>query len=83
MRSGSMACSPFDDPLASINVSFYGDDEELGWHFDNSTFAVTLILREAEKRGAFEYVRNSRRETAAGYAAMSRILDGKTTGAAS
>ena len=47
---------PFEDPLAPINVSFYGEGEELGWHFDNSPFAVTLLLRDAEKGGAFEYV---------------------------
>ena len=67
---------PFEDPLAPINVSFYGEGEELGWHFDNSPFAVTLLLRDAEKGGAFEYVRDSRHETPEGYAALSRILDG-------
>jgi len=67
---------PFEDPLAPINVSFYGEGEELGWHFDNSPFAVTLLLRDSETGGAFEYVRDSRRETPEGYAALSRILDG-------
>jgi len=70
---------PFEDPLAPINVSFYGEGEELGWHFDNSPFAVTLLLRDAEKGGAFEYVRDSRRETPEGYAALSRILDGEAS----
>jgi hypothetical protein len=67
---------PFEDPLAPINVSFYGEGEELGWHFDNSPFAVTLLLRDAEKGGAFEYVPDSRRDTPEGYAAISRVLDG-------
>jgi hypothetical protein len=67
---------PFEDPLAPINVSFYGEGEELGWHFDNSPFAVTLLLRDAEKGGAFEYAPDTRRDTPEGYAAISRILDG-------
>jgi hypothetical protein len=67
---------PFEDPLAPINVSFYGEGEELGWHFDNSPFAVTLLLRDAPGGGAFEYVPDTRRDTPEGYAAISRILDG-------
>ena len=67
---------PFEDPLAPINVSFYGDGAELGWHFDNSPFAVTLLLRDAPRGGAFEYAPNNRRDTPEGYAAISRILDG-------
>ena len=67
---------PFEDPLAPINVSFYGEGEELGWHFDNSPFAVTLLLRDAARGGAFEYVPDSRRDTPEGYAAISRVLDG-------
>jgi hypothetical protein len=67
---------PFEDPLAPINVSFYGEGEELGWHFDNSPFAVTLLLRDAETGGAFEYAPDTRRETPEGYATISRILDG-------
>jgi len=67
---------PFEDPLASINVNFYGANQELGWHFDNSKFTVTLMLRQAEAGGIFEFAPNIREESAAGYAAVGRILDG-------
>jgi len=70
---------PFEDPLTPINVSFYGEGEELGWHFDNSPFAVTLLLRDAARGGAFEYVPDTRHDTPEGYAAVSRILDGDGT----
>jgi hypothetical protein len=66
----------FEDPLAPINVSFYGEGEELGWHFDNSPFAVTLLLRDPANGGVFEYAPNIQRDTPEGYAAISRILDG-------
>ena len=57
-------CSVFDesslyeyaDPLASINLHYAEPGQELGWHFDNSSFAVTLMIQEPEKGGAFEYV---------------------------
>lgn len=72
---------PFADPLASINVNFYGGDgQELGWHFDNAKFAITLMLRQAPEGGAFDYAPNIRAETEAGYAAIARILDGDATG---
>jgi hypothetical protein len=66
----------FDDPLASININFYGAGQELGWHFDNSIFTVTLMLRQAESGGMFEFAPDIREESAAGYATVGRILDG-------
>jgi hypothetical protein len=33
------------DPLSSINIHYAGAGQELGWHFDNSSFAITLLLR--------------------------------------
>ncbi len=67
---------PFDDPLASVNISFYGDNQELGWHFDNSIFTVTLMLRQSERGGLFEYAPNIREEGAVGFDKVGRILDG-------
>ena len=36
---------PNADGLSSINVHFAPDGLELGWHFDNSAFAVTMFDR--------------------------------------
>ena len=47
---------PYADPLSSINVHYARRGEELGWHFDNSSFAVTLMLQAPKKGGVFEYV---------------------------
>lgn len=71
---------PFEDPLAPINVSFYGEGDELGWHFDNSPFAVTLLLRDSPSGGVFEYAPNIRQDTPEDYAAISRILAGEPGG---
>jgi alkylated DNA repair dioxygenase AlkB len=66
----------YEDPLASINVNFYGGGQELGWHFDNAAFAVTLMLRPAERGGVFEFAPNIREDSQAGFAAVGRILEG-------
>ena len=50
----------YADPLSSINVHYAEAGKELGWHFDNSSFAITLLLQAPEDGGAFEYVRDLR-----------------------
>lgn len=50
----------YADELSSINVHFAAAGMELGWHFDNSSFAVTMLLRPPESGGRFEYVADVR-----------------------
>jgi hypothetical protein len=45
-----------DDELGALNVMSYEPGDELGWHFDNADFAVTLMLQAPEAGGIFEYV---------------------------
>ena len=58
---GEAAVHPYTDDLSSINVHFHEDGEELGWHFDNSSFAVTTLITPPESGGVFEYVPDLRR----------------------
>ena len=30
------------DPLDALQIAIFGDGDELGWHFDNSEFSVTV-----------------------------------------
>ena len=53
---GEDAVRPYADDLSSINVHFHRDGEELGWHFDNSSFAVTTLITPPESGGVFECV---------------------------
>lgn len=46
----------YADPLSSINIHYAKPGQELGWHFDNSSFAITLMIQEPEGGGTFEYV---------------------------
>ena len=43
------------DPLDGAQVSHFKPGDELGWHFDNSEFSVTLMLRESDGGGHFEW----------------------------
>ena len=51
---------PYADPLSSINIHYAPHGKELGWHFDNSEFAITLLLQAPDAGGAFEYVKDLR-----------------------
>ena len=54
------ALYPYADSLSSVNIHYARRGEELNWHFDNSSFAVTLMIQPATSGGAFEYVRDVR-----------------------
>lgn len=57
---GEEAVYPYEDPLSSINIHYAAEGQELGWHFDNSSFAITLLLEKPEAGGEFQYVRDVR-----------------------
>lgn len=46
----------YADDVSSINVHFAAEGMELGWHFDNSSFAVTMLLQAATGGALFEHV---------------------------
>ncbi len=78
---GIDAIHPYADALSSINVHFAPSGRELGWHFDNSSFAVTMLLQAPDAGGAFEYVPDVRGEGPPDDAEYERVrgaLDGET-----
>ncbi|MBT5579832.1 MAG: 2OG-Fe(II) oxygenase [Acidimicrobiaceae bacterium] len=68
---------PYADAVSSINVHFAAQGRELGWHFDNSSFAVTMLLQAPEAGGVFEYVPSVRNADSGeqGYRRVAAILD--------
>ena len=66
---------PYADDLSSINVHYAPEGRELGWHFDNSSFAVTMLLQAPVAGGRFEYVPNVRTDPAV-HDRIDSILDG-------
>jgi hypothetical protein len=67
------------DPLGALNLVYYKEGDELGWHFDRAEFVVTLMLQAAASGGDFEYVPNLRNEHEENYPAVRRLLQGDMT----
>ncbi|MEX3015839.1 HalD/BesD family halogenase [Gymnodinialimonas hymeniacidonis] len=58
--TGEAALHPYADPLSSINIHYARRGQELGWHFDNSSFAITLLIEKPEAGSCFEYIKDLR-----------------------
>jgi len=71
----------YADPLSSINLHYAAEGQELGWHFDNSSFAITLLIQKPKAGGVFEYVKNARSSDKheMNYPLVEQILDGELT----
>ncbi|MZR30308.1 HalD/BesD family halogenase [Sneathiella litorea] len=70
----------YADPLSSVNLHYAETGQELGWHFDNSSFAITLMVQPATSGGEFEYV-SALRDADAGdmnFDGVADVLDGRT-----
>ncbi len=65
------------DPLARANVMAYGANEALNWHFDRSEFTVTLLLREPEAGGVFQYRPALRCDDDPNYDGVAKLLRGE------
>ncbi|BAO32821.1 arpA protein [Serratia marcescens] len=70
---------PYADRLSSINLHYAHTGQELGWHFDNSSFAITLLIQKPAAGGRFEYVENLRDADRGemNYAGVTQVLDGE------
>lgn len=75
---GEAELHEYADPLSSINLHYASEGQELGWHFDNSSFATTLLIQKPEGGGSFEYVKNVRDADAGemNYELAEKVLDG-------
>lgn len=75
---GESQLHEYADALSSVNLHFASDGQELGWHFDNSSFAITLLIQKPAAGGLFEYVKDLRDADRGefNYAACAQVLDG-------
>ena len=76
--TGQDGLFPYADPLSSINIHYANRGQELGWHFDNSSFAITLLIQKPGSGSRFEYVKDLRDADAGemNYDGVSDLLDG-------
>jgi alkylated DNA repair dioxygenase AlkB len=74
---GETALYPYADPLSSINLHYAPDGQELGWHFDNSSFAITLLVQKPRAGGVFQYVKDLRNADAGemNFEGVAAVLD--------
>ena len=68
------------DSVGACSIMVYGQGDELGWHFDNSEFAVTLMLQTSKSGGSFEFVPRIREAGDERRDAVGRLLAGAGDG---
>ena len=71
---------PYADNLSSINLNYYQKGQQLGWHFDNASFAITLMIQSSTHGGEFEYITEGR-DSNANYIdkkLISDVIEGKS-----
>lgn len=67
------------DPLDAMQMTLFHDSDELGWHFDNSEFSVTVMYQPAESGGELVYAPGLRSEDDENHDGVRRILRGEDT----
>jgi len=72
---------PYEDPLSSININYYDKGDALGWHFDNSDYTITLLIKNCSKGGVYEFFNDMRyNNDKEDYDLVEKILDKKVKG---
>ncbi len=67
----------YADRLGALNIAVNMAGDHNGWHFDQCDFVTSLLIREAQSGGQFEFVPNIRNEKDENYPAVRRVLDGE------
>jgi len=70
------------DPLDALEIAIFDDGDELGWHFDNSEFSVTVMYQQSDAGGHFDYCPWLRTGQDQNYPGVQRILKGAADGVA-
>ena len=71
---------PYEDPLGSVNLNLFQPGQQLGWHYDNADFAVTLMLQPAEAGGVYEYLPAFRDRADPDGRGLAAVLEGARDG---
>ena len=66
----------YADPLGALNLAVMEDGDELGWHFDQTDFVVSLAIQSADRGGDFENAANIRSGEDEHYDDVGRTLAG-------
>ena len=66
------------DTLDAVMIAIFDEGDELGWHFDRSEFAVTVMYQDATGGGHFDYFPGLRSAEDPNYDTIERIIHGDT-----
>jgi hypothetical protein len=68
---------PLADPLAGLVLNVVRPGMQHPWHFDTNEFSVSLLTREADQGGVFEYCPDIRSPKHENFAAVGAVLQGR------
>jgi hypothetical protein len=66
----------YADPLGAMNLAVMVEGDQLGWHFDQTDFVVSLAIQSSEAGGEFESVQLARAPDDERYEDVAAVLDG-------
>ncbi|HZN16228.1 MAG TPA: 2OG-Fe(II) oxygenase [Acidimicrobiales bacterium] len=67
----------YADPIGALNVAVMTEGDELGWHYDQTDFVVSLAIQSSESGGDFENVALVRSDDDENYDEVAAVLDGR------
>lgn len=70
----------YADPLGAASLAIFEENDKLGWHFDRSPLAVTVMLQPALEGGEYQYFHNLRTAENENHAAVAEKILGSTEG---
>lgn len=73
------ALFPYADPLGALNLAVMTAGDELGWHFDQTDFVVSIAIQAAAEGGHFEAATRVRTAGDECYPAVRAVLEGRAT----
>jgi hypothetical protein len=67
----------YADPMGALNLAVMVEGDELGWHFDQTDFVVSIALQDSEEGGDFVSARRIRSAGDERYDEVARVLRGE------
>jgi hypothetical protein len=67
----------YADPLGALNLAVMREGDELGWHFDQTDFVVSIALQSSEVGGEFENAKQLRVADDERYADVAAVVAGR------
>ncbi|MSP81604.1 MAG: hypothetical protein EXQ94_01415 [Alphaproteobacteria bacterium] len=67
-------------PHLALTSKVAGDGDTDGWHFDGNDVVFSILLREPEGGGVFEYIPNVRSDTNQNYETVAAVFNGNKDG---